>query len=42
VESGLYCDFGIRLENDYLLNTDGAVDCFEQLLPLDIKEYVLK
>jgi Xaa-Pro aminopeptidase len=42
VESGLYCDFGIRLENDYLLNNDGAVDCFEQLLPLDIKEYVLK
>ena len=42
VESGLYEDFGIRLENDYILTQDGAVDLFEDLLPLKIKEYILK
>ena len=42
VESGLYDGFGVRLENDYLLGKDGAEDLFEDILPLDIKEYVLK
>ena len=42
VETGLYENFGIRLENDYLLQKNGAEDLFEELLPLDIKEYVLK
>lgn len=41
IESGLYEDFGIRLENDYLITKDGAVDLFTDLMPLDIKEYVL-
>ena len=41
IESGLYEDFGIRLENDYLITKDGAVDLFTYLMPLDIKEYVL-
>lgn len=41
IESGLYEDFGIRLENNYLVNKDGAKDLFEQLLPLDIEEYIL-
>lgn len=42
VESGLYEDFGLRLENDYLLKENGAEDLFEGILPLDIKEYILK
>ncbi len=42
IESGLYEDFGIRLENDYLLTENGAKDLFEELLPLNIKEYILK
>ena len=43
VESGLYEGFGIRLENDYLINKTGAEDLFEEILPLDdIKEYILK
>ena len=43
VESGLYEGFGIRLENDYLINETGAEDLFEDILPLDdIKEYILK
>ena len=43
VESGLYDGFGIRLENDYLVNKTGAEDLFEDILPLDdIKEYILK
>ena len=43
VESGLYEGFGIRLENDYLVNKTGAEDLFEDILPLDnIKEYILK
>ena len=41
IESGLYEDFGIRLENDYLITKDGTVDLFTDLMPLDIKEYVL-
>ena len=42
IESGLYQRFGIRLENDYLIKNDGAIDLFIDLMPLDIKEYVLK
>ena len=42
IESGLYEEFGIRLENDYIITKSGAKDLFEELLPLDIKEYVLK
>lgn len=45
VESGLYEDFGIRLENDFLIESNektGATDLFEDLLPLDIKEYILR
>lgn len=43
VESGLYEGFGIRLENDYLINKTGAEDLFEDILPLDnVKEYILK
>lgn len=41
VETGSYEDFGIRLENDYLITEDGAEDLFEHLLPLDIEEYIL-
>ena len=42
IEPGLYDGFGIRLENNFELKEDGAVDLFEQLLPLNIKEYLLK
>lgn len=42
VESGLYEDFGIRLENDFLIKKTEAEDLFEDLLPLNIKEYILK
>lgn len=42
VESGLYEGFGIRLENDYEIGQTGAEDLFEEILPLNVKEYVLK
>ena len=42
IESGLYEEFGIRLENDFLLTEEGAIDLFEELMPLKIEEYVLK
>lgn len=42
IETGLYEDFGIRLENDFLVKKDGAEDLFEQLMPLDIEMYILK
>ncbi|MBQ9734663.1 MAG: M24 family metallopeptidase [Clostridia bacterium] len=42
IESGLYDGFGIRLENDYYLTADGAEDLFEDLMPLNIKEYILR
>lgn len=42
IESGSYLDFGIRLENDYYIDKDGAENLFEDLMPLEIKEYVLK
>ena len=41
VEPGLYEGFGLRLENDFFLTDGGAVDLFENLLPLNIKEYIL-
>lgn len=42
IESGLYEKFGIRLENDFIVDKNGSTDLFEELLPLDIKEYVLE
>lgn len=42
VESGLYEKFGIRLENDYYLTNEKAIDLFEDLLPLKIEEYIIK
>lgn len=42
IESGLYEEFGVRLENDFLLTEDGAIDLFEDLMPLKIEEYILK
>ena len=42
LEPGFYKDFGIRLENDYLLTDSGLENLFEGLMPLDIKEYILK
>lgn len=42
IESGLYDGFGIRLENDYLVKNGGAEDLFEELLPLEIEEYILR
>lgn len=41
VETGLYERFGIRLENDFLVNENGAEDLFEHLLPLEMEEYIL-
>lgn len=42
VETGLYEQFGLRLENDYLVTEDGAENLFERLLPLEIEEYILR
>ena len=42
IESGLYEDFGIRLENDYFITENGNENLFETLLPLNIEEYILK
>ena len=42
IESGLYKDFGIRLENDYLIAEKKAINLFIGLMPLNIKEYILK
>ena len=42
IESGLYDHFGIRLENDFIITADGAEDLFIELMPLNIKEYVLR
>ena len=42
LEPGVYKDFGIRIENDYLVTDGGAQNLFEDLMPLDIKEYILK
>ena len=39
LEKGAY---GIRLENDFLVSENGAEDLFEDLLPLDLKEYILR
>ena len=29
----------MRMENDYIIEKDGAKNLFEDLMPLDIKEY---
>ncbi len=42
IESGLYKDFGMRLENDYYVDESGATNLFENLMPLEAKEYILK
>ena len=42
IESGLYKDFGMRLENDYFVDEAGATNLFENLMPLVAKEYILK
>lgn len=42
IESGLYKDFGMRLENDYYVDESGATNLFESLMPLEAKEYILK
>ena len=41
LEPGLYKNFGIRIENDYLLENGTLQNLFEGLMPLDIKEYLL-
>ena len=41
IESGIYKEFGIRLENDYLVEDDECINLFEVLMPIDIEEYVL-
>ena len=41
IESGCYDAFGIRLENDYQITSSGAENLFENLMSLEIKEYVL-
>ena len=42
VESGLYEEFGIRLENDFVITDGSAEDLFENILPLEITWYILK
>lgn len=41
IESGIYNECGIRLENDYIINKDGCENLFEGLMPLKIEEYIL-
>ena len=41
IESGLYSEFGMRMENDYIIEKEGARNLFEDLMPLEIKEYIL-
>ena len=41
IESGLYDGYGIRLENDYYVNESGAENLFEDLMPLEIEDYIL-
>lgn len=42
IESGVYKEFGLRLENDYFITQNGCEDLFEELMPLEIDNYVLK
>ncbi|MBR5899924.1 MAG: aminopeptidase P family protein, partial [Clostridia bacterium] len=42
IESGLYEGFGLRLENDYLITENGSENLFIDLMPFDLKEYILK
>ncbi len=41
IESGYYVDFGIRLENDYFVDNNSTQNLFEELMSLNIKEYIL-
>lgn len=41
IESGLYEEFGIRLENDYYICDNETINLFEKYMNLDIKEYIL-
>lgn len=41
IESGDYGESGIRLENDYFVSDGEPENLFEDLMSLDIKEYVL-
>ena len=42
LESGCYEGFGIRLENVYYVNEQGAENLFEDLMPMGIEEYILR
>ena len=42
IESGLYGNFGVRLENDYYITENGAEDLFSEFMPFIIEEYILK
>ena len=42
LETGLYGDFGIRLENDYMIVGDKVLNLTEKYLNSEIEEYVLK
>lgn len=42
IESGIYKDFGIRLEDNYFLSQKGLENLSIGLMPFDIKEYLLK
>ncbi len=42
IESGCYEGFGIRLENDYYVGQDGAENMFEDLMSLNVEEYILR
>ena len=39
IESGIYKDFGIRLENDYLITESGCENLFDY--PLDIENFII-
>ncbi len=41
IESGLYNDFGIRLENDYFVKENETENMFEPIMSLDIENYIL-
>ena len=41
IETGHYDRFGIRLENDYYVGDDKVENLFENLMKLEIEEYIL-
>lgn len=41
IETGHYENFGIRLENDYFVGEDLCENLFENLMKLEIEEYIL-